>query len=160
MAVPNFEELMGDVRKFQQALGQVHSTLTSPQDKDLLGDLMNRIETARQDVEKTYPQAVDAIKKSATDTQANMAQAEDVRAGLEKEIRAKADENAKKAASAPKPAEPRPPSRPPVPDLKTEDNMGAKLRGELLHRFADIPPPHLEEEVDRDVWQDWDWKDD
>ena len=150
MAGPeDFQTVMAEVGNFQAALGKIREHLRSAQGKEILGDMLGKIQTARADVEVEYPKAMTVIEESARSVIANAKKRRAQQGQRQAEIAQKA---AALQAAQQKAALPRP-----KPEVKVDPALGQRLRTELLERFA----PHTgsddsERGKIREAWQDWD----
>jgi chaperonin cofactor prefoldin len=149
----DFNGLMADVQKMQQFLAKVQGGLKEPKQKEVLGELMARIDQARADVETSYPEAVKTIRESAERTNQQVAE-------LQKQNDAHRQKLAElQAAAAAKPPAPKPtvrrPKIRPLPALTFEP--GNLLRKELLQRFAGLADQKSKTD-DREIWEDWNWE--
>lgn len=149
----DFNALMADVQKMQQFLAKVQGGLTQPKQKEILGELLDKIDQARADAEKTYPVAVKTIRESAERTQRDVAE-------MQKDVAAHRAKLAElQAAAAARPPAPKITIRRPktrtLPPLTFEP--GNLLRKELLQRFAGLADRKSKAD-DREIWEDWNWE--
>lgn len=147
----DFNGLMADVQKMQQVLAQIHGSLTQPRQKEVLGELLGKIEQARSDAETAYPNAVKTIRDSAENT-------------VREATQLKAENDAKRAEVAklqeqqqPPPPKPtiRRPSVATLPPITVEP--GSLLRKEILQRFGGVIVKKAASD-DREIWEDWSWE--
>jgi hypothetical protein len=145
----DFQSVMAQLTDFQNALGKIHANLTNAKNKGILGDMLEKLQGARADVEIEYPKAMNLIDETArsvmTESQEALAKIEQKRAAFEQE---KATTQAAKKQA---------PKLPPKPEVKVDPALGQKLRVELLQRFG----PQTEHDDSaasrvREAWQDWD----
>lgn len=143
MAEPvDFASVMAELTVFQTELAKIHSNLANAKNKRLLGDLLDRMQSARVEVETEYPKAMTAIEEISR------AAVAESRAGVAKAQQRKAEAEAAKKV-VPKCA--------PMVEPKVDPGLGQKLRRELLQRFGrqngDGRPGANRI---REAWQDWD----
>lgn len=150
MAAPvDFPSVMAEFTVFQTALAKIHANLTNVKNKELLGDTLSRLQTARVDVEAKYPAAMSAIEEAEKEVMAKSQQHQAEVAKRQAELGQKKAvlDAAKKQGAA----------IPPMPEAKIDPTLGQKLRLELLQRFGlqtgDGKPGANRI---REAWQDWD----
>jgi polyhydroxyalkanoate synthesis regulator phasin len=143
----DFDALMADLTQFQQTLAEVHASLTRPQEREILGGLLGRIQEARSQVEATYPQALETIRQSAQRTQAEAEAGQARLAAMRQQLQALQE------AAAQPPAVP-----PPKPETPLDPTLGPTLRREVLRRYGDLPtrlPEEPRQHDGKEIWEDW-----
>ncbi len=145
----DFQSVMAELTVFQNAIGDIHANLKNKKNKEILGDVLDRLQGARVEAEVEYPKAMDLIQSTAQQAKAEaeqaLAQIDQKKAAVKQrmaEIQA-----AQKAA----------PAKPASPEAKVDPALGQKLRSELLERFgprSDADHPGIGRI--REAWQDWD----
>jgi hypothetical protein len=150
MAGPeDFQSVMAELGNFQAALENVRANLRSAKGQEILGDILDQLQTARADVEVEYPKAMNVIEESARSVIATAKQRRAQQGQRRAEIaqKAAAVQAAQQKAALP----------PPKPEVKVDPALGQKLRLELLQRFASQTGDG-NRDVDRirEAWQDWD----
>ena len=148
-ATVDFQSVMSELTDFQNALGRIHANLTNVKNKEILGDMLDKMSGARTEVEVEYPKAMNLIDETArtvkAESQAELAKLAEERAQREQEQATIEAAKPKAALSLPK------------PEAKVDPALGLKLRAELLERFgpgndsADVGRNRI-----REAWQDWD----
>jgi len=149
MAEPlNFQSVMAELTNFQNAIGEIHANLRSVKHKEILGDMLDEIRSARAEVEVEFPKAINLIEDTA---QKVMAEAKQELAKNE-QMRAELDRKVAASKAAPQKA----PVPPPKIGVKVDPALGQTLRTELLERFG------LQTDANtakfskiREAWQDW-----
>lgn len=155
----NFEELMADLTKFQEIMAQIQAGLTRPKEKELLGDLLDRVQKARVEVEETYPKTAQFLNNKLQDTRTEAQAMLEDNARRSAELHARMDEAKKQAKEVPPPRAKKAPS-PVKPSFHLDPEKGNKLRLEML-QFLGIQAKQdgkgrgLGE--DHEIWEDWDW---
>lgn len=150
MAGPvDFQTVMAEVGNFQAALGKIREHLRSAQGKEILGDMLDQIQSARANVEVEYPKAMKVIEDSArsviADAKPRLAQQGQRRAAIAQ--KAAAMEAAQQKAALP----------PAKPEVKIDPALGQRLRTELLERFGpQTGADQVNQSKIREAWQDWD----
>lgn len=140
-----FTEILGQLSQFQSAIGRVHQTLRAPKEREILGDLIAKIEQARQDAQTAVPAAIRKIHEATRDVE-QRAQAQQAKLDvLQKQL----EERQKNP--------PKPPAPPAPPPVKFDPNLGAELCRELLQHLS---PPHAAAsspgvQVVKEIWEDW-----
>lgn len=155
MPSPNldFASIMADLTQFQDAIGKIHSQLTNPRQREILGEALDNVAKSRADVERLYPQTIKKIEDHAKNTireaEATQQQIQQKRQVLD-ELKQRAGQAAGAAAAAAPAAEPKPP---------VELHPAAQLREELLSRFQPqgAPKSAAPLKFDREIWEDWNW---
>ncbi len=145
----DFQSVMAELTVFQNAIGDIHAKLKNKKNKEILGDVLDRLKSARADTEVEYPKAMDLIQSTAQQSKAKaeqaLAQIAQKKAAIEQrqaEIQA-----AQKAV----------PSKPALSEAKVDPALGQKLRSELLERFGQRTGANQSEASKiREAWQDWD----
>jgi len=156
----DFNAVMADLSKFQQEVGKIHQQLTSPRQKEVLGEALDRVRQARAEVERTYKPTIqkieDSARESAAQAEALKAESEQLKQQYEQKVvaqREKKEKKKKRRAQAMK--------APKVPKVQAGPlslHAAPQLRQELLSRFQSKPAnsePH--NKPDREIWEDWNW---
>jgi hypothetical protein len=159
--MPNldFASIMADLTQFQNAVGRIHSQLTDPRQKEVLGEALDNVAKSRADVERIYPKTIKQIEDHA---QGTIREAEATRQQIQQKQQwleqlkqqgaqaAQAGAMAGAAASAIPAAAPQPP---------IELHPAAQLRDELLSRFQpkSAAPKASPLQFDHEIWEDWNW---
>lgn len=126
--VPNLWQSVGELQDF---VTKVHGSLQDPKKKQLLGELLDKLKTARADAEAIVPQHVEEMQKDAQKLQAELEELQ------RQSQQARAEADAHMNAVMEKQVVP-PPAPPAVPDNKVELKSGGDLRKELL-QAAGLP---------------------
>jgi polyhydroxyalkanoate synthesis regulator phasin len=142
-----FTEILGELTKFQSAIGRVHQGLRSTKEREILGDLLSKITQARSDAETAVPVAIQKIRDVAQDVQKRAEEQQKKLAELQQQI-----EERKKNP-------PQPPAPPAKPEIQFDPNLGAKLCQELMQRVAPASSATDEKptQVIKEIWEDWNW---
>ena len=145
----DFQDVMGELTDFQNAIGEIHSGLKNAKNKEILGSVLDSLQKARADVEVEYPKAMNMIDETAQ--------------RVRKEAKERLAEMQKQKAAAQKNAEAmqakmgQPPKRTPKSEIKVDPALGEKLRVELLERFqSSTEDLGSHASKIREAWQDWD----
>jgi hypothetical protein len=142
-----FSEIMGELTKFQAAIGRVSTGVRSRKEHEMLSELIDKIEEARVQAETAVPAAIKKIYSVASDVQQRAEEQQKKLAELQAQI-----EERKKNP-------PQPPAAPAKPEIKFDPNLGARLSRELMDHVA--PPPSAPTErpaqVIKEIWEDWNW---
>lgn len=144
-----FTEIMTELTKFQSALGRVHTGLKSPKEKEMLGELLGKIEEARVEAQSAVPAAIQKIHEVAQDVQQRAEEHKRKLVELQKQIEERKN-------NPPQPAAP-----PPKPEVQFDPNLGMQLSRELLQH---ITPPaaaitsERPTQVIKEIWEDWNWE--
>lgn len=143
-----FSEILQELTKFQSAIGRVHQGLRSEKEREILGDILTKIDQARVDAETAVPNAMAKIREVAKDVQQRAEEQAKKLAELQKQI----DERKKNPPKAPAPPAP--------PEIKFDPNLGAILSAELMEHVA---PPQVDSleprpQVIKEIWEDWNWE--
>lgn len=144
--LPNLWKMMDS---FQAQLGKVHESLSNPEHKKILGEVLSKLQEARAETEKTVPDSVqemhDAAQQMKADSEYLTARVKQAQQDLE----ATMQEQAKKPASTPKKG------RKPTPRSRSasHDVAGDKLRDELL-RHGETGRGHSTSD-EHEIWEDW-----
>ncbi len=144
----NFSALMAEVGKFQAGLSKVRAELTNPAQREILGKILSRLQTAKAEAQVTVPAALTTIKESIANTRKGIA-------AEQAKIPAKKAEVAELKAKLKKPKAPA--AVPPKPEVKVDPALGGKLREELLGRYGKslgLDDEALPERI-KEAWQDW-----
>jgi hypothetical protein len=144
----DFQSVMAELTVFQNAIGKIQANLKNAKNKEILGDVLAKVQQARSEVEIEYPKAMNLIEENAksvlAEAEQGLAQMDQKRADYDQ--KAAAFQAAKKQAG----------QLPAPPEAKIDPAMGMTLRNELLNRFG---PQTLTEngssEKIREAWQDW-----
>ncbi len=146
-AAVDFQSVMAELSQFQNALGDIHASLKNQKNKEILGDVLDRIREARADVEVEYPKVMDLILSTARqcqdEAQQNLAKIADKKAQIQQKTAALAA--AQKAL----------PAKPELPDAKIDPVLGQKLRLDLLERFCPDETDLDGMDRIREAWEDW-----
>jgi hypothetical protein len=156
----DFNAVMTDLSKFQQEVGKIHQQLTSPRQKEVLGEALDRVRQARAEVERTYKPTIqkieDSARESAAQAEALKAENEQLKQQYQQKAaaqRAKKENKKKRRAQAMK--APKPPK---VQAGPLSLHAAPQLRQELLSRFQSKPAqPASRSKADREIWEDWNW---
>lgn len=142
-----FSEIMQELTKFQSAIGRVYQGLNSEKERNILGDMMAKMDQARVDSEKAVPAAIAKIKEVAQDVQVRAEEQSKKIAELHKQI-----EERKKNP-------PKPPAPPAIPEVKFDPNLGAVLSAELLEHVKprEVDRAEPQRQVIKEIWEDWNW---
>ncbi len=144
----DFQSVMAELTNFQSAIGDIHTRLRSVKHKEILGDMLDKIQSARAEVEVEYPKAMNLIEDTARKVMAEAKQ------DLAKNEQKRAELDQKIAAS--KAAQPKAPKLPSKPEVKVDPALGQRLRTELLERFGPQTESNgLNPSKIREAWQDW-----
>ena len=148
MAAPvDFGSVMADLTVFQEAIGKIQAGLKNKTNKEILGDVLNRLQEARVEAEESFPKAMDLIVSTA---QQAKAEAEQTLGQLAQTKAAVEQRTAQlQAAQGAVPAKAAPPEQPVDPAL------GQKLRVELLRQFGPSDTESDDSGKIREAWQDW-----
>lgn len=150
MAGPvDFQSVMADLGNFQAALGEIRANLRSAKGQEILGNILDQLQTTRADVEVKYPEAMNVIEESARSVIATTKQRRAQQGQRRAEIaqKAAAVQAAQQKAALP----------PAKPEVKVDPALGQKLRLELLRRFASqTGSGNPTVNRIREAWQDWD----
>ena len=126
--VPNLWQYLDS---FQKTMAEVHASLTNPQQKEVLGELLAKVQESREEVQKLVPPLIDEMrqKNEAMKSWAESAlpQVEQQRRELQARMEAAADQ-AKRPPAPARAAAAAPP--------QIDPNRGAVLGGELMDRFG------------------------
>jgi DNA-binding protein H-NS len=144
-----FTEIMSELSKFQSALGRVHSGLKATKEKEMLGELLGKIEEARVEAQSAVPAAIQRIHEVAKDVQKRAEEHKRKLVELQKQIEERKN-------NPPQPAAP-----PPKPEVQFDPNLGMQLSRELLQHVA--PPvaatsTEKPTQVIKEIWEDWNWE--
>lgn len=142
-----FGAIMQELTKFQNAMGRAQQGLKNPEEREMVGELLTRIEKARADAETAVPNALTKIREVVESVQQRAEEQSKKLAELQKQI----EERKKNPPKAPTP--------PPKPEVKFDPMLGAMLSKELI---AHVTPPVVSSEepqrqVIKEVWEDWNW---
>jgi hypothetical protein len=143
-----FSGIMQELTQFQSAIGRAASGLKDPREREMVGELLDRIEQARVDAESAVPAAIERIRSVAEDLQKRA-----------QEHHKKLDELAKQIEER-KNNPPKAPPPPAKPEVKFDPNLGAALSAELIAHLAPpeaVAAPGEAGQVIKDVWEDWNW---
>lgn len=144
----NIGDLFGDIDRLIAAASATADRLDKPREKALLSAVVDKLKLARKDAAEVIPAKLEQLKALA---EGRAARAEQLRAEFERLDQEMKD----RLAAAAKPAAAKPPAAPPLPPTPDAD-LGARLRKELLGRFAPAagpePPPFR---PGKDIWEDW-----
>lgn len=142
-----FSAILGELTKFQSAIGRVHKGLHAQKEKEILGELLGKIDQARTDAETAVPAAIQKIRDVAQEVQARAEEQQKKLAELQKQI-----EERKKNP-------PQPPAPPAKPEVHFDPNLGAQLAHELIERVAPMQAAPIEKptQVIKEIWEDWNW---
>jgi polyhydroxyalkanoate synthesis regulator phasin len=143
-----FSAILGELTKFQSAIGRMHHGLHAQKEKEILGDLLSKIDQARTEAETAVPAAIQKIRDVAQDVQARAQEQQKKLADLQKQI-----EERKKNP-------PKPPAPPAKPEVQFDPNLGAQLAQELMQRVApaQAAPTEKPTQVIKEIWEDWNWE--
>lgn len=149
----SFPEVMAMLSKFQEALGNVHSSLTLPNEREMLGGILEQLQTQRAKAEELFPQVMGEMKKTAEESRAKAE-------AMQSQIEQGKAEAAELLAKSPRPAPAKErPAAAPKPEAKIDPTLGQQLRQELLEKFGGPAAPEKagRAESEREIWEDWDW---
>lgn len=142
-----FSEILNELSRFQSAIGRVHEGVRSQKEREMLGELITKINEARSQAETAVPAAIDKIKQVAQEVQQRAEEQKQKLAELYKQI----EERKNNPPKAPPP--------PPKPELHFDPNLGAQLSQELIQHVAPpttgAAPPATQ--VIKEIWEDWNW---
>ena len=153
--VPNFDEIMADLTKFQFEIGKIHAQLTNPRHKEVLGQALASVEKARQEAHVAYPKAMATIrasavqsKASAQETLAKVAALQAKFAAMQAGVASVAGAAVAGAAVSAKALKPTAP--------KFDGQLGQRLSSELVARITSAKP-NVDASLldDKEIWQDW-----
>jgi TolA-binding protein len=152
----NLNAMFADLAQFQQMMGDVQASLTNPEDKARLGDLLDQLQKARAEAEEKVPailqDQLDKAKAKLAEMQELQIQIDQKKAELEAQKKAEA-EAAKEKEMPPKAAEPPAPQTaagkpgmdipglPPLPSLPqvpVDPALGQDLRLEILKTYGGL----------------------
>jgi hypothetical protein len=144
-----FSEIMQELTQFQTAIGRAASGLKNDREREMVSDLLQRIQAARVDAESSVPAAINKIREVAQDVQR---QAEEHHKKLN-ELAQQIEERKNNPPKAPAP--------PPKPEVQFDPNLGATLSAELLSHLSpsaalsSSAPPG---QIIKEIWEDWNWQ--
>ncbi len=147
----DFGAIVSELANFQSEAAKMCATLKSAKQREVIGDMLTRLQSAKADVERLYPETMDFIEKDARNTIAEAESQQAEAAQLKEKLNTLAAGQQAAASAAPKAA--------PKPPTPVDPGLGGRLREELLERFgplANLNVQTLEDNV-REVWQDWKW---
>ncbi|MEQ8790295.1 MAG: hypothetical protein RIC55_28625 [Pirellulaceae bacterium] len=156
----DIDAVMSDLATFQQQVGRIHSQLTNPRQKEVLGEALDRVREARAEVQRTYQPTIqqieDSARRSQSQAQTLQSQAESARRELnqkaEQQKQKKEKRKQRRAAALKAPKTPKAPANP------LALHAAPQLRDELLSRFQAKPAkPDGGETMQREIWEDWNW---
>lgn len=142
--VPNLWQAVGELQDF---VTKVHASLTDPKNKQMLGEVLEKLKTARADAEAIVPQLVEEMKQGAEKTKAEL---EEMQLHYQKlqtdfEARMKAEKEKQDAAPPPPHA---------VPRKKFELTSGRDLCRELLENAGIMHKSGAAPQQDhKDIWE-------
>jgi hypothetical protein len=145
----DIDDLLNEVAKFRQHIGEVHSRLTHPQERELLSDVIEKIDETRFKVKDQFTDAVAAMEKgldqAQSEAQANLAKTAQLREQMQGLIKAQAEADAAEPPAAAEPAF----------DFQLGERLSREMSAQFDERQATAPADKI---VDREIWQDWSWK--
>jgi len=143
----DFGSIMAELEVFQREVGKIQASLKNPKQKEILGEALQRVASAKVDAEKTYPEAMKTIRERTEQAQAraNSAAAE----------AAKLKQKFEQMAQAP-PVDVKPPEK---EAPRFDAQLGEKLSDELMNRLRARPAGEDDgQPIDREIWEDWNWE--
>lgn len=147
----SFAGMMVELGKFQSALADAHGSLRNEKHKQILGELLARLQEQKSKAEATIPPILAQIRDRFQRTESEL-KSESER--IQKQHKA-LKERLEKARKQP-PAGPPSTGKPATPEPKINPDLGAQLRLELLQRFG-CPagdPSHGPATI-KEAWEDW-----
>ncbi|MGE3806477.1 MAG: hypothetical protein AB7K24_17555 [Gemmataceae bacterium] len=136
---------------FQSVINKVHESLSNPEQKRALGELLGKLQEARTEAEKVVPDLVNGLQQK---NEALKSWAEEFLGKIAEKQR---ELEGLKAAAKQKP--PRTTPRPAGPVRRTEDIPveavpGEALRDEILQQLSGAAQPAASTGKDREIWED------
>lgn len=143
-----FSEILTELSKFQSAIGRVHQGVRASKERDMLGELITKIDEARNEAQSAVPAAINKIHEVA------------------KEVQQRAEEHKQKLVELQKQIEerknnpPKPPAPPAKPEVHFDPNLGAQLCKELMQHVAPPAAASAQQstQVIKEIWEDWNWE--
>ncbi len=141
----DFSSLMVDVEKCQAELVAVHEKLVRPEEKEMMGKLLKKIEAARKQAEQLVPDTLQQIRETA---ERNMAKAAQLQHELEqRKLQRKAAAAKLPVVTAPKKTH--------SGQVRVDPKLGPTLRAELLQRFGLHSESSERTAPIKEAWEDW-----
>jgi hypothetical protein len=144
----DIDDILAEVAKFRDHVSKVHSRLKHPQERQLLGEVLAKIDESRFEAKEKFTAAVAAmeqgVEQAKSTANANLAKTAQLRQQLDEMLKAQA------AAAQAQP----PQAQPPEFDFQ----LGERLSREMLAQFEGKPAASPADRIaDREIWQDWSW---
>jgi hypothetical protein len=130
LPAPPPSTLWKDMAEFQRFAEDIQARITDPNQKKLLGDMLQQLSVARAKAQEVVPGVLDNMKKEAELHQAEVPKMAAELERLQAELEAKRAEGERLAAQAKAPVG--------TPEAPVDPSKGRQLTEELLKRFA--PP--------------------
>jgi hypothetical protein len=148
----DLKSMFADLAQFQQSMGDVQASLTNPEDKARLGELLDQLQKARTEAEEIVPgilkEKLDNAKAQLAEMQELQKEIDEKKAELEGKVKAAEKEAAAtkpEEAPAPPPVASKPgmgvPPLPPLPSLPpvpVDPALGQDLRLEILKTYGGL----------------------
>jgi len=145
-----FNNLMAELTKFQEAVGEIHRGLRNEKHKAILGEVLDRLREEKAEAEATVPATLNKLVQRSEQTQAELKSELD---RLQKQF---AQANSHLAAARKKQTEPAQAPQAAPAEPKIDPHLGEQLRTELLERFA-APDGSAAQRTAaiKEAWEDW-----
>jgi DNA repair exonuclease SbcCD ATPase subunit len=143
-----FSEIITELSKFQSTISRVHQGARASKERDMLGELITKIDEARNEAQTAVPNAINKIHQVAKEVQQRAEEHKAKLVELQKQI-----EERKKNP-------PQPPAPPAKPDVQFDPNLGAQLCKELMQHVAPPSAATVQQptQVIKEIWEDWNWE--
>lgn len=163
MTTPDFSQIFQQLDRFHAEVTKVHATLTSPKQRQILGEALEEMKEANAEVQQALPRTIQILKEKADKAKAGADKFEAEKE--EREAKRKQAVEQAKAAAEKRAAQKKAVldsagkiEKPKLPQVKMPKEWGQQLGSELVERFGrpvpvDIPPAAREGEI----WEDWQW---
>ena len=143
-----FSEIMQELTQFQTAIGRATAGLKNPREREMVEEMLTRIQQAHVEAESAVPAAINKIRSVAEDLQQRAKEHHEKLSHLAKQIEERKNN----------PPQTSPP--PDKPEIKFDPNLGAVLSAELLSHLQPATPvasPAEAKQVIKEIWEDWNW---
>ncbi|MGE3805442.1 MAG: hypothetical protein AB7K24_12275 [Gemmataceae bacterium] len=143
--LPNLWQMLD---QYQAAIGKVHASLQNPEEKKLLGEVLERIQQTRREAEQILPKDLEKMKASAEALEGKIAAMSKRLEETEQEVERRTQ------AEASRPPRVTPPARKPSKPRRSEPASlpSNLLRDELLRTMGGLgPSPTITDE--REIWE-------